>query len=97
MGLQGKHLIQLTRTPIYINNIVIGNCGQVGEYDQQMLVDMLSINQSNCLTINPFNLNRLPSFKFCQHFRNDLFVKTDSKCSSSTAIVMWLESMYRNA
>jgi hypothetical protein len=93
MGLQGRQLIQLTRTPIYINNIVIGNCGEIGEYDQQMIIDMLSLNQTNCLTINPFNLNRLPSIKFCQQFRNDLFIKTQSKRSSSTAIVMWLESM----
>lgn len=94
LGLQGRQLIGLTKAPLYINNIVIGNCGQLGEYNQQLIEDMLSLKDSNCVTFNPFVLNVLPSIKFCQQFRNELFIKRESKRSTSTAIVMWLEGLH---
>ncbi|CAG2176911.1 unnamed protein product, partial [Oppiella nova] len=87
MGLQGKRLLEYTKQPICINNIVIGNCGQLGEYDQQMIKDLLSLDP-NCITYNPFELNSLPQIKFCKEFRNDLFIKSDEKQSAPTAVVI---------
>ncbi|CAG2117525.1 unnamed protein product, partial [Medioppia subpectinata] len=89
LGLQGKRLIECTKDPIYINNIVIGNCGQIGEYDEQMIKDLLALD-ANCVSHNPFKLDFLPQIKFCKDFRNDLFIKCNEKQSAPTALVMWL-------
>ncbi|XP_054164618.1 tRNA-specific adenosine deaminase 1-like [Oppia nitens] len=89
LGLQGKALIALTGRPFYINNIVIGNCGQSGEYDQQMLTNMLSMTDI-CTVYNGFQMNYLPKIKFCHDFRYECFIKSDAKYATSTSLVMWL-------
>ena len=91
MGLQGNKLIQFTKRPIRINNIVIGNCGPIGEYDQQLVDQWFQLSDS-CVAYKPFDLKCLPKIKFCEKFRNDLFIKCDNKESTATSIVMWSTS-----
>ena len=94
MGLQGKTLLQFTKHPILINNIVIGNCGPIGEYNQQMVDNWFTL-EDDCICYDPFLFtHNLPKIKFCEKFRNNLFVKSDSNQSTPTSVVMWKSGIH---
>lgn len=97
LGIQGKQLIGFTKRPIYIENIIIGNCGQEEEYDEHYLKESLRCDFHNECKVftNLFTLNRLPKLMFCKDFRKDILVRSLSKRPSPTSIVSWIEGLIK--
>ena len=95
MGLQGKRLIQFTKRPILIKNIVIGNCGPIGEFEPKLLFDLLTLDDT-CTAYHPFQFTTLPNIKFCDNFRKELFTRSESKQPCSTSIVSWITGIDRD-
>lgn len=88
MGLQGKRLMRYTKRPIHINNLVIGNCGPIGEFQSKLLSDSLKLDD-RCSAYTPLQLMAVPNIKFCENFRKECFTRSEGKQPSATAIVSW--------
>ena len=94
LGLQGRRLIEYTKKPIRINNIIIGNCGQIGEFDQQFLARLFKTD--NLIENDLFKPDdyKIPNFMFNQEFRKTPFIKTHSNSPSPSSIVAWKEGIF---
>ncbi|XP_074595098.1 adenosine deaminase, tRNA-specific 1 [Brevipalpus obovatus] len=94
LGVQGKLLLSITKKPLFISMLVIGNCVETIEYDETLLRSALSLelNDDN-FPHNLFQRGQLPYLAtvFVEEFRAPEFIKTDLLNVCPSAIVFWKE------
>lgn len=89
LGLQGMRLLPRFSCPVFFDYLIIGNCGQTGDFNEERL-DCLINCESNELGVDKlFKKKKVIECSFCESFRHEEFVKTSEKRAASTSIVYW--------
>lgn len=85
-GLQGRRLIGFINKPIKLDSIIIGNCSEELEFDQDLLTSCLKLDQEKN------DINSILKVYFCSSFKLNPFIRLPHLKACPTAIVYWRES-----
>lgn len=97
LGLQGKRLISLTRKPIRLKSLIIGNCVETKEFDREKVDKALAItiDPESELKLDPIfaiNDNQWPDIHFVETIKCSPFIRFNHLQACPSAIVCWDEN-----
>lgn len=89
LGLQGMRLLPHFNSPVFFDYLIIGNCGQTDDFNEERLGSLLNCDINELSVDNLFKREKVIECLFCESFRHEEFIKTNERRAASTSIVYW--------